>query len=176
MGRNPYIKKFHSETKKDCDIVKKCMQLTNTWQLRNKSIKQLSGGECQKVIIARALAQETDIMLLDEPTSSLDIKNQIEILNVLKKLTNKITIITILHDLNLASQYSDYILLLKNGEIVSMGSSFDVLTKQNISNVYGIDIYLTSDPITHKPHVIPLSNYFKTYSSNLNSETYAINK
>ncbi|WP_123054170.1 ABC transporter ATP-binding protein [Clostridium sp. JN-1] len=156
MGRTPYLSKFENESKEDCDIVKSAMNMTNTWHLRNKLINQLSGGEKQRVLIARALAQDTDIILLDEPISHLDLHHQIEILDTIKSLNDKVTVITVLHDLNLASQYSDYLILMDNGSIVKQGTPEEVMTEETIKDVYKINICMIKNPVNGKPHVIPI--------------------
>ncbi|MBA5851056.1 ABC transporter ATP-binding protein [Clostridium sp. cel8] len=156
MGRAPYIPRFKDESKEDYDIAKYSMKMTNTWYLRDKSINELSGGEQQRVIIARALAQKTDIMLLDEPISHLDIHQQIEILDTIKLLSKKITVIAVLHDLNLAAQYSDYLILVNKGSIYSKGAPEEVLTKENIKQVYDINVCMIKNPVTGKPHIIPI--------------------
>lgn len=171
MGRSPHLKRFERESKKDYEIVKEAMVITNTWYLKDKYINQLSGGERQKVIVARALAQESTIILLDEPISNLDIQNQIDIMDTLKFLNREVTIISVLHDLNLAAQYSNCILLLKNGEIFSKGSPENVLTKDNLKYVYDINTYIIKDPITGKPHIIPISKSFLD-NSNLNTDNF----
>ncbi|MCY6369643.1 ABC transporter ATP-binding protein [Clostridium ganghwense] len=160
MGRNPYMGRFQSEREEDIEIAKKAMQMTNTWKLREKNINELSGGERQRVIVARALTQDTDIIILDEPISNLDIHHQIELLDTVKFLKKDITVIAVLHDLNLAAKYSDYLILTNNGEIVQKGSPREVLTKENIEKVYSIKVNMIEDPVTGSPHIIPMSTYF----------------
>lgn len=168
MGRSPHLKRFERETNKDYEIVREAMEITNTWHLKDKYINQLSGGERQKVIIARALAQESSIILLDEPISNLDIQNQIEIMDTLKFLNRDVTIISVLHDLNLAAQYSDYILLLKNGEIFFKGTPEKVLNVNNLKYVYDVNTYIIKNPVTGKPHIIPISKNFLYNNLNIN--------
>ncbi|QXM06852.1 heme ABC transporter ATP-binding protein [Crassaminicella indica] len=158
MGRSPHLKRFEVESEEDFQIVKKAMQLTNTWHLKDRGIHKISGGERQRVIIARALAQQSQILILDEPISNLDIHHQIEVLNIAKELcTNKnITVLAVLHDLNFAIQYSDYLILLNKGEIIAEGLPEQVITKKNIKKVYNIDVYMMKNPITGKPHIIPI--------------------
>lgn len=160
MGRTPYLKRFESEKENDIKIVKEAMEMTNTWDLKDKSINELSGGERQRVIIARALSQESEIMLLDEPISNLDIQHQIEILDTIKYLNRNVTIIAVLHDLNLAAQYSDSLILLKDGKVLSHGAVEEVLTEKNIRDAYNIDAYIMKNPVTGKPHIIPISRNF----------------
>lgn len=159
MGRNPYKKRFEPENEEDINIAKTAMNLTNTWDLREAYIDKISGGEWQRVLIARAIAQEAKILLLDEPISHLDIHHQIEILENLKNLikTKAITVITTLHDLNLASFFSDYLILINNGKIVSYGSPKQVITKENINKVYNLNVHIIENPVNYKPHIIPMS-------------------
>ena len=140
MGRIPYQKPLYSDSEEDFQIVRESMQLTNTWHLRDMNAKNLSGGEFQRLIIARALAQQTPVLMLDEPISSLDIRHQLDIMNLLKKINKETnaTILIILHDLNLAMKYCDNVLLLNKGDLVAFGQSKDVLTEENISQHFGI--------------------------------------
>ncbi|OPJ55391.1 ABC transporter ATP-binding protein [Alkalithermobacter paradoxus] len=162
MGRTPYLRRFQDETNGDIQIAKKAMEMTNTWHLKDKKINQISGGERQRAIIARAIAQSTDIILLDEPISNLDIHNQVEILDTIKRLNkeNDLTVVAILHDLNLASAYSDEILLLNKGKIVSKGTPEKVLTEENIKSVYNMKVSMIKNPSTGKPYIIPIFNQF----------------
>ncbi|MGH4052675.1 MAG: heme ABC transporter ATP-binding protein [Clostridium sp.] len=157
MGRTPHISRFCSESEKDIEIAKTAMEMTNTWELRNKSINALSGGERQRVVVARAIAQETKIILLDEPISHLDIHHQIEIMNQLKQLNqNKnITIIAVLHDLNIAAAYSDHMILMHDKVVYKDGTPEEVLTKEVIRKVYGLDVYITRNPKTGKTFIMP---------------------
>lgn len=160
MGRSPYLKLFQQENENDLDIAEKAMKVTNTWHIKNMNINEISGGEKQRVIIARALAQQTGIMLMDEPISQLDIHHQIELMDTIKSLviTSDVTVVAVLHDLNIAAQYSDEIILMKDGNIFAKGSPESVITEENLMMVYGLKSSIIKNPITGKPHVLPLSS------------------
>ncbi|HHY81389.1 MAG TPA: ABC transporter ATP-binding protein [Clostridiales bacterium] len=156
MGRNPYIRRFGSESRADMEIAEKAMKATNTWHLKDKCISEISGGERQRVIIARALAQDTAVMLLDEPVSQLDIHHQIEIMELICSLTRgrALTAVSVMHDLNLAAQYSDFLILISEGIIVCQGTPQQVITKENLKNVYHLDSFIVNNPVTGKPYIM----------------------
>ncbi|MEK9629517.1 MAG: heme ABC transporter ATP-binding protein [Nitrospinota bacterium] len=144
MGRHPYLTPLSFEADDDLQIVQEAMERTQTLQFSERYFNEISGGEKQRVMLASAIAQKPEIMLLDEPTSALDLKYQIQILNILKCLNeqNKITIVMALHDLNLASRYCQRLILLQDGDIVSDGAPNDVLQKEIIEKVYGVEVEL----------------------------------
>ena len=159
MGRNPYIGRFEKEKDSDFEITKEALKATNTFHLRDRNINEISGGERQRVIIARALTQQPDIIFLDEPTSHLDINHQIEVLSLLRKLNREkgTTIVLVIHDINLASRYSDKIILMNNGEILSMGSPQEVITRSNIEKAYDLNVIVEENPYTDSLYIVPLS-------------------
>jgi len=148
MGRYPYLNRFQSESKVDLEIAETAMAQTSTLHLRDKNLHGISGGERQRVMIARALTQQPDLLLLDEPISHLDIKHQLEILKLCKSLNEShgLTIFTTLHDINLASRFSDLIIMMKEGQIVKIGAPKDVITIETIKHVYDIDVNIVLKP------------------------------
>ena len=158
MGRYPFQKRFQNDGKYDYDISYRAMALTNTLEIKDRLITQISGGERQRALIAKALAQDPKIILLDEPTSHLDINHQIEVLELLKELNKKqnLTIISVLHDLNLASRYSDKLVLLKDGKILKSGNVDEVLTASNIENAYNTRAIVELNKFTNSLFVTPI--------------------
>jgi iron complex transport system ATP-binding protein len=159
MGRNPHMTRFQMESAKDMAIARKVMSLTNTWHLAERPINELSGGEKQRVIIARALAQEPKILLLDEPLTHLDIMNQLEIMDLVKDLCvkEKLIVLAVFHDFNLAARYCKSAIMLKDGKIFAAGNLSEVLTSENIKNVFHIDAIVQKHLVTNSVFVIPLS-------------------
>lgn len=160
MGRIPHLGRLEFETKRDFLIAQDALSITDTLYLKEKQIDELSAGERQRVIIAKALAQEPILLFLDEPTSHLDIGHQIQILDLLKSLNKKngLTIVMVLHDLNLASEYCNRLILLNEGRIFKEGSPEEVLTYQNIEAVYKTVVVVNKNPINFKPYVVLVSD------------------
>lgn len=163
-GRFPY-RKFMSNLKdEDYTAVNSALSLVGITELADRHIDELSGGQRQRVWIALALAQETDILLLDEPTTYLDIQYQIEILDLLFELnrTKGTTVVMVLHDINLSSRYGDYIFALKEGKLVDHGDPKKIITKDLMKEVYELNCLIIPDPLTQDPMVIPIGKHSST--------------
>ncbi|WP_335870961.1 ABC transporter ATP-binding protein [Bacillus sp. 2205SS5-2] len=152
-GRFPHQQGFGRLTQKDYDVIHWALEVTSTLPYKHMPVDSLSGGQRQRVWIAMALAQETEIIFLDEPTTYLDMAHQLEILQLLKNLNQEQnrTIIMVLHDLNLAARFADYIIALKNGNIVKAGSCEEVMQPEVLREVFEIDAFIGTDPRTNKP-------------------------
>lgn len=151
MGRTPHKGLLESDTKEDFEIVRKALEQVNLTSYSERSYNSLSGGEKQRVILARAMAQQPKFLILDEPTNHLDIKYQLQILNIVKGM--RIGVLAALHDLSLASDYCDYLYVMKNGKIVTHGEPIKILTKELIENIYEVDCETFVNPITGKLNI-----------------------
>ncbi|WP_078378504.1 ABC transporter ATP-binding protein [Sutcliffiella halmapala] len=155
-GRFPHQKGFGRLTKKDYEVIDWALEVTGTKDFKFRPVDALSGGQRQRVWIAMALAQETEIIFLDEPTTYLDMAHQLEVLELLQKLNREQerTIVMVLHDLNQAARFADYIIALKDGEIVKAGDCEDVINRDVLKQVFHIDAEIGRDPRTNKPMCI----------------------
>ena len=155
LGRAPYQGALGIEGEKDLEIAKQAMQFTEVDHLTGSTLGQLSGGEQQRVFIARAICQEPEIMLLDEPTASLDLAHQVKVMDLMEKLKAEkaITVIMVSHDVKLAAMYSDQVLLLKEGEVVCIGIPSDVLSFQKLEETYGCKLLVDESPLGGYPRV-----------------------
>lgn len=152
-GRFPYQKGFGRLNQSDLDAIDRALEKTGTAEFKYESVDSLSGGQRQRVWIAMALAQETEIIFLDEPTTYLDMAHQLEVLELLQQLNKEEgrTIVMVLHDLNQAARFADYIIALKDGKIVRSGSSEEVINHEVLKEVFQIDAVVEKDPRTNKP-------------------------
>ncbi|KUK30306.1 ABC transporter ATP-binding protein [Methermicoccus shengliensis] len=152
LGRRPHVQ-WHT-TDEDIEKVIEVIQRLNIEHLALREFNELSGGERQKVMIARALVQEPEVLLLDEPNSNLDIRHQLELMEIIRKLANEegMAVVVAIHDLNLAARYSDRIVIMKGGRIVGAGSPREVLTEEKIREVYGVEARVLD--VDGNPHVI----------------------
>ncbi len=158
MGRHSYISRFGMENEGDYNAVNSAMEKTETLSFANRKYSELSGGEKQRVIIAQALAQDSDILLLDEPTSHLDINFQIEFINLFLSLNREEgkTVVGIFHDINLALQNSQKMMLIKDGRIFDIGIPENIISRESIKRVFGSDVFVGKNPVTQKLFVSPI--------------------
>jgi iron complex transport system ATP-binding protein len=158
MGRNPHMYGKKRAGENDLDIVKEAMIMTNTWQLKDRLFNELSGGEKQRVIIARAIAQQTRIILLDEPTAHLDIHHQLEILEMARMLKDKrnLTIIAVLHDINMAARFSDRLILLNDGKVIADDTPEEVIDEKYLSKVYKMEMIVRQNKVLSVKEIVPI--------------------
>lgn len=159
LGRFPHIGRFGTMNQADKDIVQEALSLTESLHLKDRDISQLSGGERQRVIIAQAFAQKPNLMLLDEPIAHLDIAHQVHLLDLLKKLNKEtgLTVVIVLHDLNLAANYCDRLIMLSEGKVYKDGPVDEVMTYQNVEAVFKTPVLVETNPITKKPYMFLIS-------------------
>ncbi|MCF8001449.1 MAG: ABC transporter ATP-binding protein [Halanaerobiales bacterium] len=171
MGRNPYQDRWGRVSEKDKKKVEEALTLTDTKKFQDKSIQKLSGGERQRVIIARAIVQEPELLLLDEPTASLDINYQRNIFDLISDLNDELemSVLAVSHDLNLISQYCERLILLSKGNIHTIGRVEEVITKENISEVYNTEVDIKYNPMTERPYVIIVPRKKNSYKRRENN-------
>ena len=160
-GRTPHHGILGRWSQQDYDIVAEALETTGISDLAERSIDELSGGQRQRVWIAMALAQRTDTLLLDEPTTYLDVKHQLDVLDLLTELNRDrgTTIVMVLHDLNLAARYSDELVAVSGGKVFAHGHPREVITKENVKSVFGIDSVIITDPVSDQPAVMPIGRH-----------------
>ncbi|MGW0907023.1 ABC transporter ATP-binding protein [Streptomyces sp. NPDC002853] len=161
-GRQPHQHWWQQWSDADERAVTEAMERTDVAALAERSVDELSGGQRQRVWIAMAIAQETDILLLDEPTTYLDIAHQVEVLDLVRQLAAETpqgdrgrTVVVVLHDLNQAARYADHLVAMKQGRIVAEGAPADVVTENLVREVFGLDCVVVPDPVTGSPLVVP---------------------
>lgn len=156
-GRYPHQGWFRTWNDRDHDAVARALDATGTADLVNRPLRQLSGGQRQRVWVAMALAQDTDLLLLDEPTTYLDINHQVELLRLLRGLNAESgkTIVAVLHDINLASRYCDHIIAMADGAVVAEGAPGEVITAELIAKVFGLACVIVTDPVAGTPIIVP---------------------
>lgn len=160
-GRHPHTGLLRRWCAEDEAAVAEALELTRTVELADRAVDELSGGQRQRVWIAMALAQRTDLLLLDEPTTYLDLAHQVELLDVLRELNERrgTTIVMVLHELNLAARYADHLVAMKDGRLVASGAPNDVVTPQLMADVFGLSCRVMQCPESFTPLVIPTCNF-----------------
>ncbi|MDZ5783134.1 ABC transporter ATP-binding protein [Marinococcus luteus] len=155
-GRAPRQKGFGKLSNEDQIVIDQSLELAGMLKFKQRDVDELSGGQRQKVWIAMALAQETPVLLLDEPTTYLDLAHQLEVLKILKRLNEEEgrTVVMVLHDLNHASRFADYMIAMGDGAIIQDGSPNEIMTPQVLKKVFNIDAIITRDPVNQKPTCI----------------------
>ena len=157
-GRYPYSKFGRGLTQADADIIDRALALTGLTALQDRILSTLSGGERQRAWIAMTIAQEPEILILDEPTTYLDVSYQVEVLELVKKLNRElgITIIMVLHDINLAARYSDVLMAVKGGRLYAAGTPAEIVNKKYLQEIFEIEASVYTDPVHKCPYFIPL--------------------
>ncbi len=157
MGRSPHLKLWAGESRHDCEVAWAAMSAARIEDLSERRVDELSGGEQQRVVLARALAQEPQVLLLDEPTAHLDLKHQVSVLELVRALAQerRLAVLMTLHDLNQAALFADRVALLQNGQIVADGPAAEVFNSELLSRVYGVPVSVSRHPVKDVPVVLP---------------------
>ena len=160
-GRYPHQGWLRSWSEQDVAAVASALEVTGTLELAGRSVDELSGGQRQRVWIAVALAQQTDLLLLDEPTTFLDVAHQVEVLDLVTDLNRRrgTTVLVVMHDLNLAARYADHLIAMRDGAIVAAGAPGEVLTADLVHHVFGLRSHVMADPLSGTPMVVPLGRH-----------------
>ena len=160
-GRYPHQGWFRHWTAADDEAVAHALAATGTTELADRRIEDMSGGQRQRVWIAMALAQETDLLLLDEPTTYLDLSHQVDVLDLLTDLNRQrgTTIVVVMHDLNLACRYADHLIAMAGGTIAAQGPPREVVTRELVQQVFGLDSLVVADPVSQTPTVVPIGRH-----------------
>ncbi|AKU18621.1 ABC transporter ATP-binding protein [Luteipulveratus mongoliensis] len=159
-GRHPHHGLFKQWSKSDDQAVASALTLTGTLDLAHRNVDELSGGQRQRVWIAMVLAQETDLLLLDEPTSFLDIAHAVEVLDLVTDLNHRgSTVVMVLHDLNLAARYADHLIAMSGGQVLCEGDAHEVVTAENVQEVFGVRCQVVPDPVSQTPLVVPMGRH-----------------
>lgn len=162
-GRQPHRGALSRWSPADDEAVAEALALTGTLDLAHRAVDELSGGQRQRVWVAMALAQQTDLLLLDEPTTFLDVAHQLDLLDLLHDLraTRGTTVVMVLHDLNLAARYADHLVAMRAGRIAAEGAPADVVTAELVADVFGMECQVVPDPVSRTPLVIPMGRHHR---------------
>ena len=160
LGRYPYSSRFGFESGEDERMARLAMEATHICSLANRHMDEISGGERQRVVLARALAQEPELLLLDEPTANLDLSFQFELLRLIRRLAAQYDfgVVAVMHEVNLASEFADYMLLLQGGKLFRYGAPEEVLTRPALEEVYGVSVRIDRNPFSGRPHVTVIAS------------------
>ncbi|MEM9564952.1 MAG: ABC transporter ATP-binding protein [Actinomycetota bacterium] len=160
-GRHPHQNWMGRWTAEDDEAIAEALDMTNTGELANRAVDELSGGQRQRVWIAMSLAQRTDLLLLDEPTTFLDVSHQIDVLDLLTDLNRRrgTTVVMVLHELNMAARYADFVVAMADGNIHAAGEPNHVVTEELVASVFGIESRIVADPISGSPMVVPIGRH-----------------
>lgn len=154
-GRSPYVSHWGRLTTQDKQKVEQAMRETGVWELADQSVESLSGGQRQRAWIAMILAQDTDVVMLDEPTTYLDLSHQIELMKLMRAMNQQgKTVIVVLHDLNQACRYCDHLVVLKQGQLAAQGTPSQIFTEQLLDSVFNLDAAVVADPVSQTPMCI----------------------
>lgn len=166
-GRFPHQSLFKGFDKKDYEAVEEALEIMGIKDIANRCIDELSGGQRQRVWIAMALAQQTDILLLDEPTTFLDIAYQIEILDLLTDLNRKkgTTIVMVLHDINLSARYADHIFAIHKGKLIADGAPSEIINQRLIKKIFDLDCSVIQDPVSGSPFIVPKGRHHVNFQA-----------
>jgi iron complex transport system ATP-binding protein len=161
MGRFPHQRLWQRDARKDANAISEAMAYTHVTEFAEYSVDTLSGGQRQRCWIAMVLAQQTDLILLDEPTTFLDLKVQVDLLELLSRLAHEHgrTLLLVLHDLNLAAAYADHLVMMRDGRIVTSGTPSEVFTAANLKHVFDLDAHVMHDPENGRPLCIPRTRH-----------------
>jgi iron complex transport system ATP-binding protein len=170
-GRSPHQGRFQRWSAEDEAAVARALEVTGTVDLADRAVDELSGGQRQRVWIAMALAQETGLLLLDEPTTYLDVAHQVEVLDLLRDLNSAhgTTVVMVLHELNLAARYADHLIAMSGGRITAAGAPAEVITRDGVRAVFGMDCHVMDDPVSGTPMVVPIGRHSPASSRHLSS-------
>jgi len=162
-GRHPHRGWFGGRSSDDDRIVAEVLEATGTAELADRAVSELSGGQRQRVWIAMALAQRADIVLLDEPTSFLDVSHQLELLDLLTESNREhgTTVVMVLHELNLAARYADHLVVVDRGRIAAAGEPADVMTAETVGAAFGLDCVVAQDPVAGSPMIVPIGRFHR---------------
>ncbi|MGH3350008.1 MAG: ABC transporter ATP-binding protein [Nocardioides sp.] len=165
-GRQPHRGALQRWSPEDDTAVAEALELTSTIDLADRIVDELSGGQRQRVWVAMALAQQTDLLLLDEPTTFLDVAHQIDLLDLLHGLreTRGTTVVMVLHDLNLAARYADHLVAMSDGRVAATGTPAEVVTADRVEEIFGLEAQVIPDPVSGTPLVVPIGRHHRPIS------------